>query len=607
MARTVSIGIQNFEDLITDQCFYVDKTNFIKEWWENRDSVTLITRPRRFGKTLTMNMVECFFSVKYAKRGELFSGLNIWKEEKFRKLQGTVPVISLTFAGIKYDTYEDTIIQIKQVIADLYSEYEFIANGDLLSKREQEYFDCVSAKMSISHASVSLRKLCGFLQSYYKKKVIILLDEFDTPLQAAYVHGYWDELVSFIRGLFEATFKVNPYLDRAILTGITRISKESLFSGLNHLKVVSMTSDKYTDSFGFTQEEVSTALKEFGLEDKEDEVRFWYDGFTIGNRTDIYNPWSITNFLDEKKFQCYWANTSDNSLVNELIRRGSRGLKVTMEQLLEGGTVRTEISDHIDFKLLRADLAMGSEASVWNLLFASGYLTVRHDPEGIGSEFDEYDLKITNEEVRRMFRLMIRRWFSPIKRYNEFIGALLDGDVERMNKYMNEITSAMFSTFDTGKKPSEKAEPERFYHGFVLGLMVDLVDYAVTSNRESGYGRYDIMLKPKEGKNLPAIILEFKVYDSNDGKDLAATVLAALKQIEERKYATSLITEGIPKERIREYGFAFEGKTVLIDGSNLQRVDSIIKSANEKTVQKAARKKPVKRKRDVRKEDSTII
>lgn len=239
---------------------------------------------------------------------------------------------------------------------------------------------------------------------------------------------------------------------------------------------------------------------------------------------------------------------------------------------------------------------------VWNLLFASGYLTIANQ---LGH--NEYDLRITNEEVREMFQSMIHRWFSPIKKYNEFLKALLGNDVGLMNRFMNDVALKTFSSFDSGNKPSEEAEPERFYHGFVLGLMVDLVDYAVTSNRESGYGRYDIMLKPKEGKNLPAIILEFKVYDSNDGKDLAATVLAALKQIEERKYATSLITEGIPKERIREYGFAFEGKTVLIDGSNLQRVDSIIKSANEKTVQKAARKKPVKRKRDVRKEDSTII
>ncbi len=543
-----------------DQCFYVDKTNFIKEWWENRDSVTLITRPRRFGKTLTMNMVECFFSVKYAKRGELFSGLNIWKEEKFRKLQGTVPVISLTFAGIKYDTYEDTIIQIKQVIADLYSEYEFIANGDLLSKREQEYFDCVSAKMSISHASVSLRKLCGFLQSYYKKKVIILLDEFDTPLQAAYVHGYWDELVSFIRGLFEATFKVNPYLDRAILTGITRISKESLFSGLNHLKVVSMTSDKYTDSFGFTQEEVSTALKEFGLEDKEDEVRFWYDGFTIGNRTDIYNPWSIINFLRYKQFDTYWANTSSNSLVNQLVREGNNEIKQKMEDLLSGGTIRTEVDEQIIFQQIGH-----SDTAIWGLLLASGYLKEEKFRFDAGRRKKEYELKLTNEEVQIMFEHMIRDWFT--KRniyYNDFIKALLAGDVSAMNLYMNHITQDIFSYFDTGTKPSKTAKPERFYHGFVLGLIVELFDwYFITSNRESGYGRYDVMLKPKN-KTDDAIIIEFKVRDAKKEDTLEDTVKTALEQIEEMHYEANMNVEGIPSARIRKYGFAFEGKDVLI-------------------------------------------
>ncbi|MDE7210046.1 MAG: AAA family ATPase, partial [Lachnospiraceae bacterium] len=268
MARTVAIGNADFADLITNNDFYVDKTYFIKEWWENRDTVTLITRPRRFGKTLTMNMVERFFSVKYAGEGEIFENLNIWEDEKFQKLQGTIPVISLTFAGIKCDTCEEALVQIKQVIADLYLSHSELRNSGILQEPEAEYFDGVMRNLTEINFAISIRKLCGFLQSYYKKKVIILLDEFDTPLQAAYVHGYWDKLISFVRGLFEATFKINPSMYRAILTGITRVSKESLFSGLNNLKVVSMTSDKYADSFGFTQEEVSTALKEFGLKDK---------------------------------------------------------------------------------------------------------------------------------------------------------------------------------------------------------------------------------------------------------------------------------------------------------------------------------------------------
>ncbi len=593
MARTVAIGNADFEDLITNNDFYVDKTKFIKEWWESRDIVTLITRPRRFGKTLTMNMVERFFSVKYAGKGEVFENLNIWRDEKFRKLQGTIPVISLTFAGIKCDTYEDTVTRMKRVIIQLYEEYEFLKNS-IPSEWGKNYFHQIFCDMSDMDAVDSLHNLCKFLQSYYKKKVIVLLDEFDTPLQAAYIHGYWNELISFVRGLFEATFKINPYLDRAILTGITRISKESLFSGLNNLEVVSMTLNKYTGSFGFTQEEVSAALKEFELEDKEREVKFWYDGFTIGDRTDIYNPWSITNFLDKKVFQSYWANTSNNDLVGELIRGGSDELKITMEQLMEGGTVRVEINDHIDFSLLKTNSMVENEASVWNLLFASGYLTIANK-----LEHNEYELRITNEEVREMFQSMIHRWFSPIRKYNEFLKALLGNDVGLMNRFMNDVALKTFSSFDSGNKPSEEAEPERFYHGFVLGLMVDLADrYAVTSNRESGYGRYDVMLKPKK-KDLPAIILEFKVHDPEDEEDLEETVAFALKQIVEKNYNASLIDEGFLRETIRAYGFAFEGKKVQIDGGDLQKVNSIIKVTEKKrTARKASAKKkpPAKRK-----------
>ncbi len=576
MARVVSIGRQDFETMITRNNFYVDKTGFIREWWENDDAVTLITRPRRFGKTLTMNMVECFFSVKYAGRGDLFSGLDIWKDGKFRELQGTIPVISLSFSGIKCNTYEKTKELLFQLIAKLYTKYVFLQDSGVLTEWDQNYFHRIFYGMSDADAQSSLSNLCDFLQRYYNKKVIILLDEFDTPLQAAYVYGYWEELALFIRGLFEATFKTNPYLGKAILTGITRVSKESLFSGLNNLVVVSATSKLYADSFGFTQEEVSAALAEFGRKDREEQVRFWYNGFTFGGRTDIYNPWSITNFLKHGEIQCYWANTSDNALVNELIRRGSGEIKTTMGHLLEGGCVRTEINDHIDFGLLGNGAAESSEASVWNLFLASGYLKVEQGPDEIRTDYNEYDLRITNAEVRRMFRLMIHGWFTPVRKYNEFMKALLEGDIKEMNRYMNDVALATFSSFDSGKKPSEQAEPERFYHGFVLGLTVDMADrYVVTSNRESGYGRYDVMLKPREGKSLPAIIMEFKVHDAAEEGDLGATAQSALRQIWEKKYAAVLVAQGFPEERIRAYGFAFEGKKVLIDGGCLQRVEEL--------------------------------
>ncbi|MCI9624970.1 MAG: AAA family ATPase, partial [Lachnospiraceae bacterium] len=534
MARTVGIGLQSFEKIRERQCFYVDKTKFIKEWWENLDDVTLITRPRRFGKTLTMSMTEQFFSIRYAGRGELFEGLSIWEDEKYRELQGTYPVISLSFANVKENGYEKVRYRICQILRDLYVQNYFLLDGDLLTPGEKDYFNRISETMNEEDATMSLHYLSSFLSRYYNKKVIILLDEYDTPMQEAYVNGYWEELVSFTRSLFNSTFKTNPYLNRAIMTGITRVSRESIFSDLNNLKVVTTTSDEYADCFGFTEKEVFAALDEFEMSEKKQEVKRWYDGFTFGNYTDIYNPWSIINYLDTGKLGAYWANSSSNSLVGKLIREGSIDIKQEFEDLISGKSIIKPIDEQIVFGELD-----GNEEGIWSLLLASGYLKVlryEEDPESVDAP--DYELTLTNHEVRRMFCIMVRDWFRKSRReYNEFIKALIADDLKTMNYYMNKVALATFSSFDVGNKPSETVEPERFYHGFVLGLLVELADcYTVISNRESGFGRYDVMLEPKhEGDG---IILEFKVQDVEDEKELSDTVKAALQQIEKKKYET---------------------------------------------------------------------
>ncbi len=537
MARTVAIGVQDFEKLMEQGSFYVDKTDFIREWWESGDEVTLITRPRRFGKTLNMSMLECFFSNKFAGKSEIFEGLNVWEHEEMRSLQGSFPVIFMTFASVKDNNFPDAVKRIRSQLESLYDRLGF------LHEWKEE-----------SDISELIQRLSGLLYKRDGKKVIILLDEYDTPLSEAYVFGFYDEMVQFMRPFFNCAFKTNPYLDRAVMTGITRVSRESLFSDMNNLKVVSTTTPKYETAFGFTEEEVFAALDEQGYTDKE-QVKRWYDGFIFGRETDIYNPWSITNYLDNNGIlDTYWANTSSNSLAGKLIREGDVQIKQDMEDLLSGKSIKTEMDEQIVFGELK-----GSVGAVWSLLTATGYLKVVEH-----SRLRDYELTLTNLEVKEMFRNLVAGWFKGEgDSYNRFIKAMISGNLKEMNIYMNRILTHTFSYFDTGGN-----EPERFYHGFVLGLLSDLASsdssFSLRSNRESGYGRYDVMLIPKDAAKDKGIILEFKVYEPDEEANLEETVQAALKQIEEKNYEAELVAAGVPADRIYKYGFAFEGKRVLI-------------------------------------------
>ena len=572
MNQVISIGKQDFSSLRENNCFYIDKSDLIREWWDSQDEITLITRPRRFGKTLNMSMLNYFFSNLYTDKKALFEDLSIWKEEKYRNLQGIYPVIFISFASVKGNTYQDTRDGVIMAINEAYSEHRYLLEWKGLTEGERKCFEELDnyaknpgIKEPVANDTIcnAVKNLSNCLYRYYKKKILIFLDEYDTPMQESYLYEYWKEFIAFIRNFFNATFKTNPYLERAMMTGITRVSKESVFSDLNNLNVVTTTSREYETCFGFTEQEVFCALETMGMSEEKQLVKSWYDGFVFGSRKDIYNPWSITNYLDKKQLRPYWADTSSNGLINRLIRRSSPEIKELMEELLQGREIVVNFDEQIVFEQLEQD-----ENAIWSLMLASGYLKAT-EVEYRGILRDPwYHLMITNLETTAMFSSLFKGWFYQSRsNYNQFVKALLNSDLDAMNYYMNQISMATFSYFDTSGKEDGSGAPERFYHGFVLGLIADQTDqYEICSNRESGFGRYDVMMIPRKPGNrrCPAIIMEFKVHNSKKEETLEETVDHALDQIEAMNYDAQLFARGFERKEIRHYGFAFEGKKVLI-------------------------------------------
>ncbi len=520
MARTISIGAQGFEDLRENDYFYVDKTGFVRDWWLSGDVATLVCRPRRFGKTLNLDTVRCFLSMEFARRGEeLFGGLEVWDDPKMRKLQGAVPVVALSFARVKALTFGDMLADICRITSRAVDMHRYLRGWEGLTANDQIMLDEIRPDMDGTTCADALNLLCDLLRRYHGVSPVILLDEYDAPMECAWTHGYWEEASGFMRQLMNSTFKTNPALGRALITGVTRVSRESIFSDLNNLLVVTATTPIYQTSFGFTQAEVDAALEEYGLSGARDEARRWYDGFAFGGIEHIYNPWSVTQLLQFGEFRTYWANTSGNGLVSKVVRRGDENLKTDFEELMRGGTIAKIIDEQVVF----SELATRHNAA-WALLLAAGYVTSPgHVPTNV--EETPRTLRITNHEVRLTFDRMVEGWFSPAgTRYDQFEQAILSGDARTATKCLAAVTMACLSSFDAGTHPSEYSEPERFYHGLVLGLLASLRGrWSVESNRESGFGRYDVALVPTDGANGtdPAVVMEFKVFDPDEEQTLA--------------------------------------------------------------------------------------
>lgn len=550
------VGMDNFGKLLEKELSFVDKSLFIKEVLDDTQAeVSVITRPRRFGKTLNLSMLHYFLApeVEGQVTKGMFDHLKIAQYgAKYLAHQGKYPVISITLKEIKESSFELALLRLSKLMSDIYNKYYFLLDSEKLNDHEKTTFRLVLSRQSDNAVlQDSLKDLMRYLYVHYGSKPWLLIDEYDSPIHAAYAHGYYEEMIHFMKGFFGAALKNNEYLERAVVTGILRISKESLFSGVNNLYVYSILDKKYSEHFGFTESEMEALLKKGNLLDKFSEIREWYNGYQFGNTT-IYNPWSIANYLHtDYQLRPYWVNTSDNQLIKDLLKKSSLDFKKDFEILMNGGVIEKVIDSHVVFKYLG-----NHPTGVWNLLLMSGYL--KPVSSEVTRQGDLCELKIPNKEVFSLYQQIIEQWLSNgngIEWYNQFIDNLVTGKIDQFKVDLEKIVYQIMSYHDLAK------EPEAFYHGLLLGFTVSLHDiYEIKSNRESGLGRFDIMLIPKD-INKMGIIIELKIKADNE--ILETTAKRALTQIEDKKYDQEFQQRKISK--IVKIGIGFEGKEFALE------------------------------------------
>ena len=550
----IGIGISDFKMLRLRKNYYIDKTMYIKHIVDNQAGVILVTRPRRFGKTLNMSMLKYYFDCTAKDSKELFEGLKIMEQsEEYTSKLGYYPVIYVTLKDVKNDTFEKMLINLKTELVEIYIDHAYLLKSEKLLDVEKEMFSKIlNLKAEEVDMQNALKLLSRLLYKEFEKPVILLIDEYDVPLQNAYVEGYYDEAVKFFKTFYGTTFKDNPYLEKTVLTGVSRVAKESIFSGANNFKVFTVLDNEFSEDFGITEEEIERVIEDFNIEDEKEEIKKWYDGYTIGNTTGIYNPWSILNYLTDRKLVPYWVNTSSNDLI-KLILKNSLTVKERIETLLRD----EEIEVPINLETIIVGIE-NNEDNIWGLMLQTGYLKITGV---VDLALHIYKVKIVNYEINILFQQIIHEWFRnkvPGNDLRSILKDLVTLNFEEFEYKFKKLVKEMFSYMDVGENTAEN-----FYHAFVLGMLVGLKDtYYVNSNRESGLGRYDIMLEPKD-KNGNSFIMEFKLYSEDKEESIEKIIETAKKQIEEKGYEANLRERGFTN--ITKMIFAFKGKEVKME------------------------------------------